>query len=80
MSKNVLITGGAGYIGSVVARSFIARGDNVIIVDDLSHSTIHSIPKDSIFYNSNINNKDVIIVIIIEIYFLVLLTVFFLNL
>lgn len=60
MSRNVLITGGAGYIGSVVARSFIARGDNVIIIDDLSHSTTHSIPKDCIFYNSNINNKDVI--------------------
>ncbi len=60
MSNNVLITGGAGYIGSTVARSFIARGYNVIIIDDLSNSATHSMPKGSIFYNSNINNKDVI--------------------
>jgi UDP-glucose 4-epimerase len=32
----VLVTGGAGYIGSHVARSLIERGDDVLIVDDLS--------------------------------------------
>lgn len=32
----VLVTGGAGYIGSHVARSLVERGDSVIIVDDLS--------------------------------------------
>ncbi|HEX4094188.1 MAG TPA: NAD-dependent epimerase/dehydratase family protein [Trebonia sp.] len=32
----VLITGGAGFIGSHVADAFLARGDQVIVVDDLS--------------------------------------------
>ena len=31
----VLITGGAGFIGSRLARKFLARGDEVIILDNL---------------------------------------------
>ncbi len=33
---NILITGGAGFIGSNVADAFIAEGHNVVIVDDFS--------------------------------------------
>ena len=32
----VLVTGGAGFIGSHLADAFLARGDEVIVVDDLS--------------------------------------------
>lgn len=35
MSK-VLVTGGAGFIGSFLAHKLVARGDHVVIVDDLS--------------------------------------------
>ena len=34
--RNVLVTGGAGFIGSHVADAHVARGDRVWIVDDLS--------------------------------------------
>ncbi|MFI5201805.1 MAG: NAD-dependent epimerase/dehydratase family protein [Candidatus Kapaibacterium sp.] len=33
---NVLVTGGAGFIGSHVADAFIARGDRVTVLDNLS--------------------------------------------
>lgn len=33
---NILVTGGAGFIGSNVADAFITEGHNVIIIDDLS--------------------------------------------
>ena len=37
---NILLTGGAGYIGSHTAVELIGRGDEVIIVDDLSNSKL----------------------------------------
>jgi UDP-glucose 4-epimerase len=36
MSRLVLVTGGAGFIGSAVARLLVDRGDSVRILDDLS--------------------------------------------
>ena len=34
--KVVLVTGGAGFVGSHVADTLLARGDSVIIVDELN--------------------------------------------
>jgi nucleoside-diphosphate-sugar epimerase len=36
MGRNVLVTGGAGFIGSSLARAFQARGDSVRVIDNLS--------------------------------------------
>ncbi len=35
-ARKVLVTGGAGFIGSHVADAYVARGDRVWVVDDLS--------------------------------------------
>ncbi len=34
--SNVLVTGGAGFIGSHVAETLVANGSRVTILDDLS--------------------------------------------
>ena len=34
--KNILITGGAGFIGSNVARKLLAKGYEVTVLDNLS--------------------------------------------
>ena len=33
---NVLVTGGAGFVGSVCCEQLLAAGHNVIVVDNLS--------------------------------------------
>jgi len=43
MKKQVLITGGTGYIGSHTAVEFIEAGYDVVIIDNLSNSKIDSL-------------------------------------
>jgi len=44
---NVLVTGGAGFIGSHVADAFLARGDRVWVLDDLSTGRCENVPADA---------------------------------
>jgi UDP-glucose 4-epimerase len=44
MSRNVLVTGGAGFIGSHVADAHLAEGDRVWVVDDLSSGRESNVP------------------------------------
>ena len=39
----ILITGGAGFIGSHLAESYLHRGDDVYIIDDLSTGSLNNI-------------------------------------
>ncbi len=41
---NVLVTGGAGFIGSHIAQALIARGDRVVALDDLSNGVASNVP------------------------------------
>ncbi len=43
MSKHVLITGGAGFVGSHLAEALLAAGHHVQVIDDLSTGTINNI-------------------------------------
>jgi UDP-glucose 4-epimerase len=44
MADSVLVTGGAGYIGSVVTSQLLAKGYDVIVCDNLSHGTKNAVP------------------------------------
>jgi UDP-glucose 4-epimerase len=41
----VLVTGGAGYIGSIVTAELLKRGHQVVVYDNLSHGFRAAIPK-----------------------------------
>jgi UDP-glucose 4-epimerase len=59
----VLITGGAGFIGSYLAEAYLARGDEVYVIDDLSTGSlanIQSFSKNPLFHfvHDTILNRD----------------------
>ena len=58
MVKNILVTGGAGYIGSHVSEILIKQKKNVFIVDDLSTGFKKLIHKKAIFFYSSILKKE----------------------
>jgi UDP-glucose 4-epimerase len=43
----LLVTGGAGYIGSVVAHQLLERGDEVVVLDDVSRGHLAAVPEDA---------------------------------
>tara|TARA_Y100001954_G_scaffold238362_1_gene305659 strand:+ start:3380 stop:4360 length:981 start_codon:yes stop_codon:yes gene_type:complete len=52
----ILITGGAGYIGSHVSHLLVDRGYNITIIDSLLTGNKKLIPKKAKFINSDISN------------------------
>ncbi len=56
MSRKVLVTGGAGFIGSHVADAFLERGDRVWIVDDLSSGREVNLPRGAEFHRMDIGD------------------------
>jgi UDP-glucose 4-epimerase len=50
----ILVTGGAGFIGSNVADAFIERGHEVLVIDDLSSGTRENLPKQARFLEASI--------------------------
>jgi len=62
--KNVIITGGAGFIGSYLARKLISNGANVTILDNFSTGNIDNLKdiKDKIhIIRGDIKNYDVVL-------------------
>jgi UDP-glucose 4-epimerase len=56
MSKKILVTGGAGFIGSHVADRFLAEGWDVTIVDDLSSGKRENLPDGATFHEVAVNS------------------------
>ena len=54
---SILITGGAGYIGSHIVEQLINQKNNVIIIDNLDTGHKKLINKKAIFIKSDIKNK-----------------------
>jgi len=57
MKNYILITGGAGYIGSQFAHDALDAGYNILIVDNLSTGNKKLIPKKSIFFKADISDE-----------------------
>ena len=55
----ILVTGGAGFIGSQVADAYIENGNEVVIVDNLSTGRKENINPDAKFINIDITDKKI---------------------
>ena len=50
----VAVTGGAGYIGSVVVEALIARGDAVLVIDNLSKGHRDTVPATATYAHADL--------------------------
>jgi UDP-glucose 4-epimerase len=57
---NLLVTGGAGYVGGTVATLLMERGHRVTIVDNLCHAKRNELPAGADFVEANIADRPVI--------------------
>jgi len=58
-SRKVLVTGGAGFIGSHVSDAYLARGDSVWVIDNLSSGKRENVPAGATFVEMDIRDAGV---------------------
>jgi UDP-glucose 4-epimerase len=58
MSGRVLVTGGAGFIGSHIAEAYLAAGWEVVILDDLSRGHQRNVPSPARFVRADIRSPE----------------------
>ncbi len=56
MTKSVLVTGGAGFIGSHVVRAFASNGSAVTVLDDLSSGKLANLPEGVTFVEDDVRS------------------------
>jgi len=54
---NILITGGAGFIGSSIADAYRELGHDIVIVDNLSTGVLENVPRGAVFYQMDIRDE-----------------------
>ncbi len=63
---SILVTGGAGYIGSVVVDDLIDAGESVIVIDDLSNGNAHAVNSAAHFVEGDIGDTELVKTILLE--------------
>lgn len=53
----ILVTGGAGYIGSVVAAELLGAGEEVIVVDNLAQGHRSAVPRQAAFEQGDLRDR-----------------------
>lgn len=53
----ILVTGGAGYIGSVVVEDLLNRGEKVIVLDNLTYGHKQAVSEDAVLYSGDIGDE-----------------------
>ena len=56
----VLVTGGAGYIGSHTTYALLDRGDKVVVLDNLSTGRRSQVGEDAVFVEGEVSDQDLV--------------------
>lgn len=56
----VLVTGGAGYIGSVAAERLLAKGERVVVLDNLSRGHEDAVPRGASFIEGDTADRELL--------------------
>src|SRR5215203_2644994 len=56
----ILVTGGAGYVGSVSAEAFIAAGHDVVVLDDLTTGHRAAVPAGATFHQGSYGDAEIV--------------------
>jgi len=56
----ILVTGGSGYIGSVTIECLLAKGESIVVLDDLAHGHRSALPENIPFYQGKIGDQDLV--------------------
>lgn len=56
----ILVTGGAGYIGSVTTELLRARGERVVVLDNLSRGHREAVAPEIPFYQGNVGDRELV--------------------
>jgi UDP-glucose 4-epimerase len=56
----ILVTGGAGYIGSVTAHRLRAKGEAVVVLDDLARGHRAAVHRDIPFYQGRVGDRELL--------------------
>ena len=62
----ILITGGAGYIGSVTTELLRARGEQVVVLDNLSRGHLAAVAPEVTFYEGSVGDRELVTRIVRE--------------
>ena len=58
MNRRVLVTGGAGFIGSHVADALLAAGWDVTVIDNLSRGRAEQVPRGATFRRMDVGSEE----------------------
>jgi len=58
--RRILVTGGAGYIGSVVVDQLLERGFTVVVLDDLSVGHRQAVARGAGFIQGGVGNRELV--------------------